>query len=153
MATLFTKIMNREIPGIFVYEDDLCCAFMSIAPLMPGHTLIVPRAEYDHWIDMPYELTTHVMQVAQLIGKAQMKAFPVKKIAVLIAGMEVPHTHVHAIPINHESEIFRHPENEEPAKLAAAAEAIKKAFAEIDKTGLTRQAELTFQNFNPSNNN
>ena len=90
MASIFTKILDGDIPGTFVYEDDRCAAFMDISPLTDGHVLVIPREEIDHWLDMPEDLTAHLMAVAQKIGKAQKKAFSCERIGVLIQGYEVP---------------------------------------------------------------
>ena len=98
MATVFTKIINGEIPGRFVYEDDDVVAFLTIAPMTQGHTLVVPRAEIDQWQDIDAQEFNRVMAVSQLIGKAVCKAFDVERAGVIIAGLEVPHLHVHVFP-------------------------------------------------------
>jgi diadenosine tetraphosphate (Ap4A) HIT family hydrolase len=98
MATVFTKIINGEIPGRFVYEDDDIVAFLTIAPMTQGHTLVVPRAELDNWQDIEPAVFARVMEVAQLIGKAVCKAFDTERSGVIIAGLEVPHLHVHVFP-------------------------------------------------------
>ena len=100
MASLLTRIINREIPGRFVYEDDRCVAFLTIAPIRPGHTLVVPREEIDHWLDVPPDLTAHLFQAAQRVGRAIQVAFPCEKVGLMIAGLEVPHTHLHLVPVN-----------------------------------------------------
>ena len=98
MATVFSKIINGEIPGRFVYEDDDIVAFLSIAPITQGHTLVVPRAEIDNWQDIEPAVFGRVMEVSQLIGRAVSKAFGVERAGVIIAGLEVPHLHVHVFP-------------------------------------------------------
>lgn len=98
MASVFTKIINGELPGRFVYEDDDIVAFLTIAPITQGHTLVVPRAEIDNWQDVEPAVFGRVMEVSQLIGKAVVKAFPAERAGVIIAGMEVPHLHVHVFP-------------------------------------------------------
>jgi histidine triad (HIT) family protein len=98
MATVFSAIIAGSIPGTFVWRDEICVAFLSINPIAPGHTLVVPRAEVDHWIDLPADTVTHLHRVGQIIGKAQMRAFPCERIGTMIAGFEVPHTHLHVIP-------------------------------------------------------
>lgn len=100
MATLFTKIIEGEIPGVFVWEDDQCVAFMSVNPLRPGHTLVVPRMEVDHWLDCPDDLRDHLMIVAKTIGKAQQQVYRSEKVGLMIAGLEVPHLHIHVVPID-----------------------------------------------------
>lgn len=99
MPTLFTRIINRELPGHFVYEDDVAVAFLSIAPVTPGHALVVPRAEVDQWTDAPPELLQHLMGVAHTIGNAAKAAFGSPRAGMLIAGLEVPHLHVHVFPM------------------------------------------------------
>ena len=98
MATVFTKIINGELPGRFVYEDDDIVAFLTIQPMTPGHTLVVPRAEIDNWQDVEPAVFARVMEVAQLIGRAVCKAFDTERSGVIIAGLEVPHLHVHVFP-------------------------------------------------------
>ena len=98
MSTVFTKIIQGEFPGTFIWRDDLCVAFMSINPLAPGHVLVVPIDEIDHWLDAPADLAAHLFAVARTIGLAQQAAFECDRIGVIVAGYEVPHTHVHVIP-------------------------------------------------------
>ncbi|MGH3968608.1 MAG: HIT family protein [Mycobacterium sp.] len=98
MATVFTKIINGELPGRFVYQDDEVVAFLTIEPMTPGHTLVVPRAEIDNWQDVDAAVFSRIMAVAQLIGKAVCRAFDIERSGVIIAGLEVPHLHVHVFP-------------------------------------------------------
>jgi len=100
MATLFTRIIEGEIPGTFVWRDERCAAFLSIAPLAPGHTLVVPRDEIDHWIDAEDDLLAHLMSVARHIAGAMQTAFGPEKVGLMIAGLEVPHLHIHLVPMN-----------------------------------------------------
>ena len=99
MATIFTRIIRGELPGRFVWKDDSCVAFLSINPLRPGHALVVPRNEVDHWIDLDAELLAHLFATAQAIGKAQMAGFKPVRIGMAVAGLEVPHCHIHVVPI------------------------------------------------------
>lgn len=99
MPTVFTRILQGDLPGRFVWKDELCAVFLSIAPLRPGHALVVPRAEVDHWIDLPAETASHLMTVAQIVGKAQQAAFSPVRVGLMIAGFEVPHVHVHVVPV------------------------------------------------------
>lgn len=99
MGSIFTRIINGELPGRFVWKDDQCVAFLSIHPLRPGHTLVVPRREIDHWLDAEPSLLAHLTNLAQRVGEAQMKAFHPERIGLLIAGLEVPHLHIHVVPI------------------------------------------------------
>ncbi len=87
MASVFTKIINGELPGRFVYEDDEVVAFLTIQPMTQGHTLVVPRAEIDQWQDVEPETFNKVMGVAQLIGKAVCKALGAERAGVIIAGV------------------------------------------------------------------
>lgn len=105
MATLFTRIIEGEIPGRFVWRDDRAVAFMTIAPIKPGHVLVAPIEEVDHWLDAPADLRHHLMDVAAAIGIAQMKAFRPARIGVIIAGLEVPHLHIHVIPMETEQDL------------------------------------------------
>jgi histidine triad (HIT) family protein len=100
VASIFTRIIDGEIPGTFVYDDELCVALMSINPLRRGHTLVVSRQEIDHWIDAPAALRARVFEVAHRIGEAQQRAFGPARIGLMIAGLEVPHLHVHVVPID-----------------------------------------------------
>jgi histidine triad (HIT) family protein len=105
MPTIFSKIINGELPGRFVHQDDLCVAFLTIAPICPGHTLVVPRVEIDHWTDLDDETIARLTVVAKRIGLAQKEAFHAERVALIIAGLEVPHTHLHVLPIRSESDI------------------------------------------------
>jgi diadenosine tetraphosphate (Ap4A) HIT family hydrolase len=98
MATVFTRIINGELPAHFVYTDDLVLAFLSIMPLNPGHTLVVPRREVDQWTDADEPLTHHCMDVARRIGNAAKQAFGAPRAGLVIAGFEVPHLHAHVFP-------------------------------------------------------
>ena len=98
MPTLFTRIIDGEIPGRFVWRDERCVAFLTIAPLAPGHVLVVPIEEVDHWIDLELDLLAHVMDVARTVARAQQEVFQPTKVGVIVAGEEVPHAHVHLVP-------------------------------------------------------
>lgn len=133
MATVFTKIINGELPARFVYEDDETVAFLTIEPMTQGHTLVVPRAEIDHWQEVDSALFGRIMAVAQLIGKAVCRAFGTERAGVIIAGLEVPHLHVHVFPTRHLSDfgfanVDRHPS---PESLDEAQTKIKAALAEL----------------------
>jgi diadenosine tetraphosphate (Ap4A) HIT family hydrolase len=98
MTTVFTKIIQGEYPGTFVWRDEHCVGFLSINPMAPGHVLVVPITEVDHWIDAEPDLAAHLFSVAHTIGRAQQAAFDCDRIGVIVAGYEVPHTHIHVIP-------------------------------------------------------
>jgi histidine triad (HIT) family protein len=104
MPTIFTRIIRGEIPGTFVHRDEQCVAFLSINPLAHGHTLVVPVAEVDHWVDLPADLAAHMFAVSHRIGRAQRAAFGCARVGMIIAGYEVPHAHIHLIPTDHMSQ-------------------------------------------------
>lgn len=95
MPSVFTLIINGELPGRFVWKDERCVAFLTINPLTPGHTLVVPRDEVDQWTDTDPALWSHLSGVAHTIGRAIKEAFGNSRVGVVVAGYEVPHTHVH----------------------------------------------------------
>ena len=105
MPTLFTKIIKGEVPGRFVWRDDEVVAFLTINPITPGHTLVVPVAEVDHWLDLEPATASRCFEVARAIGQAQMDAFSPTRVGLIIAGLEVPHTHLHVIPIDSEGDL------------------------------------------------
>jgi diadenosine tetraphosphate (Ap4A) HIT family hydrolase len=105
MSTIFTKIINGDIPGTFVYKDDVCVAFLSINPIAPGHTLVVPRVEIDEWTDLPADISQHVMSVAHRLGQALKVSHPCVRVGLIIAGYEINHCHIHLIPTNTMSEM------------------------------------------------
>jgi diadenosine tetraphosphate (Ap4A) HIT family hydrolase len=105
VPTIFTRIINGELPGRFVHRDDRAVAFLSIAPLRPGHTLVVPVEEVDHWIDASPGLNAHLMAVAQRVAQAQQAVFSPARVALVIAGLEVPHLHLHVVPIEAEADL------------------------------------------------
>lgn len=126
-------IINGELPGRFVWKDDAVVAFLTIGPVTPGHTLIVPRREVDKWTDLePAELSA-LMQVSQYIGRAVMAAFDAPRAGELIAGFEVPHCHVHVFPAWDMSgfDVEKHANaNPTPESLEESAEKIRVALRE-----------------------
>jgi len=100
MPSVFTLIINGDLPGHFVWSDDRCVGFLSINPITDGHALVVPRAEVDHWIDLDADLAAHLMQVAHHLGTALQTVFAPERIGLMIAGFEVPHTHVHVLGLD-----------------------------------------------------
>ena len=103
--SVFTMIIRGDLPGRFVWRDDDVVAFLTIAPIRPGHTLVVPVAQIDQWTDVPAELWARVGEVQQAVGQALMDAFSPVRVGSIIAGLEVPHCHVHLIPIDSESQL------------------------------------------------
>jgi diadenosine tetraphosphate (Ap4A) HIT family hydrolase len=127
VPSVFTRIINGELPGRFVYEDDQVVAFLTIAPIRPGHTLVVPRLEIDSWLDLPGDLRDRLFAVSQQVGAAIDRAFRPSKVAALLLGLEVPHVHVHLLPIDSEAEVdfARADHAATPAALDDAAERIR----------------------------
>jgi len=129
VATIFTRIINHEIPASFVWRDEWCVAFLSINPLAHGHTLIVPIEEIDHWVDATPPLVAHLFAVTHTIGSAQERAFDPARVGVIIAGYEVPHAHIHVVPTNDMSQLnFANADDEvERSSLESAASEIRRA--------------------------
>lgn len=98
MSTVFSKVINGDLPGRFVYRSSDVVAFLSIEPLTYGHVLVVPVEEVDKWTDMAPELWARVNAVAYEIGNAVIEAFDVPRAGNVIAGFEVPHAHIHVFP-------------------------------------------------------
>ena len=126
MPTIFSRIIAGELPGTFVWRDEQCVAFMSINPIATGHVLVVPVRELDHWLDLPDGEAEHLTTVSRIIGRAQMAAFAPERIGLMVAGFEVPHVHVHVIPMRTMADISfanaaRHIT---PESLRSAADAI-----------------------------
>ena len=134
MASVFTKIINREIPGRFVYEDDDVAAFLTIAPITQGHTLVVPRAEIDNWQDVDSTAFNRVLAVSQRVGRAVSAAFDVERSGLIIAGLEVPHLHVHVFPARGLADFgFANADPDpSPESLDEAQAKITAALAELD---------------------
>ncbi|MEV4950482.1 HIT family protein [Paenarthrobacter nitroguajacolicus] len=129
MSTLFTKIINGEIPGRFVWKDEDVVAFLTISPITQGHTLVVPREEVDSWTQASPELLAKVMDVAQRIGKVQEALFDAKRVGVLMEGFEVDHLHVHVWPAysTADFEIHNVDHNPDPAVMEATAVKLRAA--------------------------
>ena len=133
MPTIFSRIISGELPGRFVWRDPTVVAFLSIEPMRPGHVLVVPREEVDHWMDLDPELAGHLFVVAQQIGKAQRLEWNPTRVGALIVGEEVPHVHIHVVPINSPGELSfagvdRSPD---PTALDDAAERIRTRLREL----------------------
>lgn len=110
MATIFTKIVNGEIPCYKIAEDDRFFAFLDINPMTKGHTLVIPKTEKDYIFDLDEATYSALMLFAKKVSHAIEKAIPCKRIGVAVIGLEVPHAHVHLIPINQESDMnFKNP--------------------------------------------
>jgi len=136
MPSIFTRIIDGEIPGRFVWRDHQVVAFLSIEPMRPGHVLVVPRAEVDHWIDLEPDLAAHLFTVAQQIGRAQRAEWNPRRVGVLIVGDEVPHVHIHVVPINAPGELSFANVDRSPdaAALDDAAERIRARLRELGRS-------------------
>jgi histidine triad (HIT) family protein len=109
MSSIFTKIIRGEIPSYKVYEDDFCYAFLDISPLAKGHTLVVPKQEVDYIFDLSEDLYTTLLANSKKIAKAIEKVVPCKRIGIAVVGLEVPHAHVHLIPLHSDAINFSAP--------------------------------------------
>jgi diadenosine tetraphosphate (Ap4A) HIT family hydrolase len=129
VPTLFTRIIDGELPGRFVWQDDDVVAFLTISPITRGHTLVVPREEIPHWLEADAGTLSAVMAVAQAIGKAQEKAFGAERVGVLLEGYEVPHLHVHVWPTRSPADFDLHRVDPDPDQDAMDrdAEALRSA--------------------------
>lgn len=133
MSTVFTKIINGEIPGRIVYRDETVAAFLTIEPIAYGHTLVVPIAEVDKWTDLDAQTWLHANEVAQEVGQAVIDQFGSQRAGYLIAGFEVPHAHIHVFPANDMSgyslqNIMRADETD-AAKMDEAADKLRSALS------------------------
>ncbi len=131
MASLFTKIINREIPGHIVAEDDQFIAFLDIMPLVSGHTLVVPKKEVDYIFDHDNATLEAMMVFAKKVAVAIKKQIPCKRVGIAVIGLEVPHTHMHLVPLNTMDDInFTRPKLKHTAEeLVATAKRIQEGFA------------------------
>ena len=138
MSTVFTKIIDGDLPGRFVFRSDSVVAFLSIEPLAYGHTLVVPVMEVDRWTDLPQDIWGEVNEAAQLIGDAIREAFDAPRCGYIIAGFDVPHTHIHLFPTDKMADYnFSNvlaADATDPAKMDEAAEKIR-AVLETDADG------------------
>jgi histidine triad (HIT) family protein len=128
MASIFTRIINREIPGYIIAEDDRYIAFLDISPLVLGHTLVIPKQEVDYIFNLEDDSLAGLMVFAKKVAKAVEKAVPCKRIGVSVIGLEVPHTHVHIVPMNSADDV-----NFTRAKLSPSKEALAEVAEKIRK--------------------
>ena len=133
MPSVFSLIIDGELPARFVWKDDRCVAFLSHRPLRPGHTLVVPRLEVDHWVDLEPALLGHLMGVSHRIGQALQHGFHPLKVGMIIAGLEVPHAHIHLVPFHTMEQLnFSQVDpNPRPEDLEQAAETIRTSLREL----------------------
>lgn len=131
MASIFTKIVEGEIPSYKIYEDEKFLVFLDAFPLAKGHTLVIPKQEIDYLFDLPDDLYQELTMLSKKIAVALKKAIPCKRIGVAVLGLEVPHAHIHLVPMNSEADInFKNP------KLSFSPEEFMEV-AELVKEGLT----------------
>jgi diadenosine tetraphosphate (Ap4A) HIT family hydrolase len=132
MASIFTQIINGELPGHFIWRDPQVVAIMTIAPIKPGHCLVIPVEEVNHWDDVPAETAAHLMLVSQKIAKALKAVYQPRRVGIMVAGLEVPHTHIHLIPANALTDFdFSLQQPTDSEVLAAEARKIRDALAEL----------------------
>lgn len=133
MATVFTRIIEGELPARFVWKDERCVAFLSINPIRAGHTLVVPREEVDHWLDASPDLIAHLLDVSRSIGNAIQRAYDPEKVGLMLAGLEVPHLHIHLLPIDDLQDLsFENAEQDpDPAAMDEAAGKVRRALEEL----------------------
>lgn len=130
MPSIFTMIISGDLPGHFVYKDERCVAFLSIRPLSPGHTLIVPIQEVDNWIDLEPDLAAHLIHVAQRVARAIDSVYSPQKVGLMIAGLEVPHVHLHVTQLNAVTDLdFANARAAEDADLAEVAATLSAAMS------------------------
>lgn len=128
MASIFSKIIDGQIPGQLLWTDEVCAVFLDIEPLTPGHALVVPREETDHWLDLPGVTLAHLMDVAARIGKAQQEVFAPARIGMIVQGFEVPHAHLHVFPAEAASDFeLSRRSTRTPEQLAGDADALRAA--------------------------
>ncbi|MCL2783239.1 MAG: HIT family protein [Propionibacteriaceae bacterium] len=132
MTTVFSRIINGEIPGRFAYADQLCVVFATIEPIAPGHMLVVPRQEVDAFVDTDDDLLAHLMMVAKRVGLAQQAAYPGTRAVMMIAGFDVPHLHLHVLSLAHQSAMtFANARAGSGDDLDAACEAVRAGLVQL----------------------
>jgi histidine triad (HIT) family protein len=128
MPSIFTRIIDGELPGHFVWKDPEVVAFLTIQPIREGHVLVIPRVEIDHWDDVPEALAARLMTVAQRIARAIKSEWKPLRVGLMVAGLEVPHTHLHVLPIDEMGDLsFGRAHNATAAGLAATAQRLRNA--------------------------
>ena len=129
MASVFTQIIDGEIPGRIIWRDATCVAMIDIRPLNRGHVLVIPVAEVDRWTDLPTEVVAHCTGVAHAVGRAQMDVLSPARIGLMVAGFEVPHTHLHVVPLEgmNNLDFAQADPDPDPADLDAVADLLRDA--------------------------
>lgn len=130
MSSIFSKIIAGELPGHFVWQDDHAVAIMTIESIVPGHLLVIPRQEVDHWDDLSESLSNHLMAVSKRLAKALKQVYQCKRVSLQIVGLEVPHVHLHLVPVNDMTDcFFGNAKGASAEELAAEAARIREALA------------------------
>lgn len=132
MVSVFSRVIAGELPGRFVWQDETVVAFLSINPITTGHTLVVPRGQVDHWLDLDAEVWLRCSEVVHHVGRAIQRAFDPPRVGTAIAGFEVPHTHVHVLQLHelHDLDFARAETDPDPGGMDDAAERIRAALRE-----------------------
>ena len=126
MATIFTRIIQGEIPCHKLYEDPQCISFLDIRPINPGHALVIPKQETDYIFDLEDDVLRHLITTAKQSGIAIDRSVECERVGIIVAGLEVPHAHMHLVPINGVGDInFANARPADDAALAALAETIR----------------------------
>ena len=102
--SIFTKIINKEVPAYIIYEDDYSLAFLDIHPVQPGHVLVVPKKQIEQWLDLDEDTYLHLMQAVKIVGEQLKTVLSTKFVGLKIVGVDVAHVHVHLIPFNRVTE-------------------------------------------------
>ncbi len=132
MSTVFSLIIGGAIPGLFAWADDVCVAFATIEPITPGHMLVVPRDEIEQFTDADDDVLAHLAVVAKRVGRAQRKAFDAPRAAVIVAGFEVPHMHIHVLPAWNEAALtFANARSARPEELERTTEMVRGALRDL----------------------
>lgn len=132
MPSIFTKILAGTLPGHYVWKDEACFAIMTIQPIRTGHLILIPNEEVNHWDDVPPATAAHMMLVAQKIAKGIKAVIPCKRVGVTVIGLEVPHAHVHLMPIDNLLDMdFKLARMLPQEELAATAANIRGALAKL----------------------
>jgi len=126
MTSIFSRIIDGDIPGRFAYADDQCVVFATIEPIAPGHMLVVPRQEVDRFVDTQDDLLGHLITVAKRVGLAQQAAYPGTRAVLMIAGFDVPHLHLHVLSLEDQRRMgFGNAHPAEDDELEASCQAVR----------------------------
>lgn len=127
MSSIFTRILAGDLPGHFIWKDDLCFAILTIQPIRTGHAIVIPNTEINHWDDVPPATAAHLIQVSQHVAKAIKQLVPCKRVGLMVVGLEVPHTHLHVMPIDTPADMdFKYASAVSPQELEKTAAALRK---------------------------